>query len=84
MQGRVVDSVLYYLLQLGLPMRAMQGAVYVLSCVVGFTVRLGQLGLARLRSGVCVCVVGAPWWDVWRDLGGVTCMFSCVPPTIGC
>ena len=48
----------------------MQGAVHGLSCVAGFTVRLGQLGLARSRSGVCVCVVGAAWRDVWRDLGG--------------
>ena len=35
-----------------------QGAVHGLSCVVGFTVRLGQLGLARSRSGVCVCSRG--------------------------
>ena len=48
----------------------MQGDVHGLSCVVGFTVRLGQLGLARSRSGVCVCVcsrggmagcLAAPW-----------------------
>ena len=47
----------------------MQGAVHGLSCVVGCTVRLGQLGLARSRSGVCVCSRGGmaaclagPWW----------------------
>ena len=47
----------------------MQGSVHGLSCVVGFTVPLGQLGLTRSRSGVCVCSRGGmagclagPWW----------------------
>ena len=35
----------------------MQGAVHGLSCVVGFTVRLGQL--VRSCSGVCVCSRGS-------------------------
>ena len=47
----------------------MHGAVHELSCVVGFTVRLGQLGLTRSRSGVCVCVFGAACRAFWPDLG---------------
>ena len=83
MQGSVVDSGLCYLLQLGVPRRRMQGAVHWLSVLLASQYALGSSDL-RDRVQVFVCVVGAAWRDVWCDLGGATCMFSCAPPTIGC